>query len=155
MSGLGLNANSSCCTAGLKHTTPELTHFPIAKPDLLEGDWGNHKNMKEQVNYSNFSDLDIRVGRVVGVEDAKTTKPTYKISVDFGGEIGIKVSCGAYRNYEKDYLVGQQVVAVTNLGVKQMGPEVSEVLILGVKNDLGETIFLRPERDVQLGEEVF
>lgn len=111
--------------------------------------------MKEQTNYSNFSDLDIRVGKVVGVEDAKTTKPTYRISVDFGDEVGVKVSCGAYRNYAKEELMDQQVIGIINIGVKQMGPEVSEFLLLGVKGLQGETIFLRPERNVELGEEVF
>ncbi len=104
---------------------------------------------------SSFDDLDIRVGRVLEVVEARTRKPTYRLSVDFGSEIGIKVSCGAYRNYSPDQLVGRLVVAVVNLGAKQMGTEISEVLVLGVTNDRGETIFLTPESEVPLGVHVY
>jgi tRNA-binding protein len=99
--------------------------------------------------------LDIRVGRVIAVETAATRKPTYRLSVDFGPEIGVKVSCGAYRNYDAGDLVGRLVVAVVNLGPKQMGPEVSEVLVLGATNASGETIYLTPESDVPIGNDVF
>ena len=102
-----------------------------------------------------FDDLDIRIGRVLAVADARTRKPTYRLTVDFGPEIGVKVSCGAYRNYSVDALVGRQVVAIVNLGVKQMGPEISEVLVLGVTNERGETIFLTPESQVPLGVHVY
>ena len=112
-------------------------------------------NMKSLTEFKNFGALDIRVGKIVNVEDAQTKKPTYRISVDFGSEIGTRVSCGAYRNYSKEYLMGKQVIAVINLGTKQMGPEKSEVLILGVPNEKGETVFLTPESEVSLGAEVF
>jgi tRNA-binding protein len=102
-----------------------------------------------------FEELDIRVGRVTAVEEAMTRKPTYRMTVDFGPEVGMKVSCGAYRNYAAAELVGRLVVAVVNLGPKQMGPERSEVLILGVTNAKGETIYLTPEADVSLGSPVF
>ena len=111
--------------------------------------------MKNITSYENFSNLDIRVGRITNVEDAQTKKPTYRITVDFGSEIGTKVSCGAYRNYSKEDLIGKEVIGIVNLGTKQMGPEKSEVLILGVPNDKGETIYLKPESDVPLGVEVF
>jgi tRNA-binding protein len=111
--------------------------------------------MKPITDFSKFHDLDIRVGRVVNVEDSQTTKPTYRITVDFGTEVGIKKTCGAYRNYGKDDLLGKQVIGVLNLGTKQMGPEVSEFLMLGVPNHEGETIFLTAEREVELGVEVF
>jgi tRNA-binding protein len=102
-----------------------------------------------------FEDLDIRVGRILAVEEARTRKPTYRLTVDFGPEVGVKVSCGAYRNYSADALIGRLVVAAVNLGTKQMGPEVSEVLVLGVTNDRGETIFLTTESDVPLGVHVY
>src|SRR3989344_6263452 len=106
--------------------------------------------MKDITNFSNFDSLDIRVGKIINVEDAQTKKPTYKITVDFGAKIGSKVSCGAYRNYSKEELMGKEVIAVVNLGTKQMGPEKSEILILGVPNMKGETIFLTPQSDVEL-----
>jgi len=111
--------------------------------------------MKEIASFDNFEALDIRIGKVLKVEDAQTKKPTYRITVDFGGEIGGKVSCGAYRNYTKEELAGRQVVGVINLGTKQMGPEKSEFLILGVKNEKGETIHLMPQSEVPISSIIF
>jgi tRNA-binding protein len=111
--------------------------------------------MKPTANFSNFDALDIRVGKIVRVEDAATKKPTYRLTIDFGGEIGTRVSCGAYRNYPKEALLGRQIIAVVNLGEKKMGPEVSQVLVLGVPNEKDETIYLMPQTDVALGVNVF
>ena len=110
---------------------------------------------KPVADYGSFAALDIRVGRIVAVEEARTKKPTYRLSVDFGPEIGVKVSCGAYRNYPRDFLLGRQVIGIVNLGDKKMGPEISQALILGVPDSGGETIFLMPQQDVDLGAEVF
>lgn len=111
--------------------------------------------LKPAADFFSFDALDIRVGRIVKVEDAQTRKPTYRMTVDFGAEVGLKVSCGAYRNYEKDALVGKQVIGIVNFATKKMGPEISEVLILGVAGETGDTIYLTPERDVPLGASVF
>jgi tRNA-binding protein len=111
--------------------------------------------LKPNVPASSFEELEIRVGRITEVSIANTRKPTYRLAIDFGPVIGHKVSCGAYRNYPAEALVGRLVVAVMNLGVKKMGPEISEVLTLGVTNTLGETIYLTPESDVPLGTQVF
>ena len=111
--------------------------------------------MKDVTSFEHFGALDLRVGIIVSVEDANTKKPTYRITVDFGSEVGTKVSCGAYRNYSKEALLGKQIIAVVNFGVKQMGPEKSEILILGVPNEQGETIYLMPQTDVPLGVHVF
>ena len=111
--------------------------------------------MKPVSDFSHFDALDIRVGRITKVEDAETRKPTYRITVDFGPEIGTKKSCGAYRNYSKEALLGKLVIAITNFAPKKMGPETSEVLILGVPNDKNETIYLTTESDVPLGVAVF
>ncbi|MFA6404421.1 MAG: protein secretion chaperonin CsaA [Candidatus Paceibacterota bacterium] len=111
--------------------------------------------MKEITSFNNFETLDIRIGKITNVEDAKTKKPTYRITIDFGSDIGSRVSCGAYRNYSKEELVGKQIVAIINFGIKQMGPEKSEVLVLGVKNEKGETIYLTPQSEVPLSAQVF
>lgn len=111
--------------------------------------------MKGITEYSQFDALDIRVGRVIDVADAATRKPTYRMTIDFGPEVGVKVSCGAYRNYSKDALMGQQVVAVVNFPPLQMGPERSEVLVLGVSNPSGGTIYLTLESAVAPGGVVF
>jgi tRNA-binding protein len=111
--------------------------------------------MKSQADYSAFEALDVRVGKIVKVEDSLSKKPTYRLTVDFGSEIGVKVSCGAYRNYSKDELMGKQVVGVVNFAPKKMGPEISEVLILGVSNEKGETIYLTTQSEVALGQKIF
>ena len=111
--------------------------------------------MKPAADYAHFEALDIRVGRVLKVEDARSRKPTYRLTIDFGAEIGVKVSCGAYRNYAPEALTGKAVIAVVNFPEKRMGPEVSQVLVLGVTNEKGETIYLTPESEVPLGEAVF
>jgi tRNA-binding protein len=111
--------------------------------------------MKDITQFSSFEALDIRVGSIVKVEDAQTKKPTYRLTIDFGPEIGVKISCGAYRNYSKESLIGKQIIGVVNFGSKKMGPEISEVLVLGVPNSAGETIYLQPQQDVGLGVSVF
>ena len=111
--------------------------------------------MKPLANFANFDALDIRVGTIVKVEDAATKKPTYRLTVDFGPAFGARVSCGAYRNYPAEALLGRQIIAVVNLGEKKMGPEVSQVLVLGVPNEKGETIYLAPQTDVAPGVAVF
>jgi len=110
---------------------------------------------KALADFAHFEALDIRVGRIVKVEDAQTRKPTYRMTMDFGPEIGTKVSCGAYRNYPRDALIGQQVLAVVNFGPRKMGPEISEVLVLGVPRENGETIYLTPQQTVALGVALF
>jgi tRNA-binding protein len=111
--------------------------------------------LKTTAEFAAFETLDIRVGRITKVEEARTRKPTYRITIDFGPEVGTKVSCGAFRNYSPDFLVGQQVIAVVNFPPRKMGPEVSEVLVLGVPGANGETIFLAPQQPVGLGGCVF
>ncbi len=111
--------------------------------------------MKTLTDFASFDALDIRVGRIVKVEDAQTRKPTYRMTIDFGSEIGIKVSCGAYRHYTKESLVGKLIIGVVNFIPKKMGTEMSEVFVLGVPNDASEAIYLMPEREVSFGVAVF
>jgi tRNA-binding protein len=113
------------------------------------------RSAKPIADFAHFEALDIRVGRVVKVDDAQTRKPTYRMTLDFGPEIGTRISCGAYRNYPRDALIGQQVLAVVNFAPRQMGPELSEVLVLGVPGENGETIFVAPQQTVALGVALF
>lgn len=112
-------------------------------------------SIKPVADFSHFDALDIRVGRIVKVEEAQTKKPTWRMTIDFGGDIGTRVSCGAYRHYSKEQLVGRQVLAVVNFAPRRMGPEVSEVLTLGVPGEGGATIFVTPEQAVELGAALF
>lgn len=111
--------------------------------------------MKPTAEYGHFGALDIRVGTVVAVEDAGTKKPTYRMTIDFGPEIGTKISCGGYTSYSKDQLQGASVIGVINLPPKTMGPEVSEVLVLGVEKEEGKVVYLTTESSVPVGTPVF
>ena len=96
--------------------------------------------MTDQINYEDFSKVDIRLGKIIKVEDfPEARKPAYKLTIDFGREIGIKRSSvqlvGAY---EKKELEGLLVVCVVNFPPKQIGKFVSDVLTLGFKNTAGE-----------------
>lgn len=104
-----------------------------------------------------FEKLDIRVGKVVKVEDfPEARKPSYKIEVDFGKEIGIKKSCGQFKAiYPKEELLGMLVACVVNFPPRQIGPAVSEVLTLGFPNEAGNAVLISPTKDVPLGGKLF
>jgi tRNA-binding protein len=109
------------------------------------------------LSYAEFQRVDIRVGRVVGVDDfPEARKPAYKLRIDFGGSIGIrKSSAQATRHYTKSELLNRLVLAVVNFPPKQIGPYMSEVLTLGVPDGDGEVVLLTPERDVPIGGRMF
>jgi len=110
---------------------------------------------KPTADFAQFEALDIRAGRIVKVEESAARKPTWRMTIDLGPDLGHKISCGAYRNYAAADLVGRIVICVTNFGVKKMGPEISEVLVLGIANENGETIYLTTESEIPLGAPVF
>ena len=109
------------------------------------------------LSYAEFQRVDIRVGRVVDVQEfPEARKPAYKLRIDFGAPIGIKKSSAqATRHYSKDALLGRLVVAVVNFPPKQIGPFMSEVLTLGVPDGDGNVVLLVPERDVPIGGRMF
>lgn len=111
--------------------------------------------MKTATPYTAFAALDLRVGTVVAVEESRARKPTWRLTIDFGPEVGTRVSCAALRNYTPAELVGEQVVAVVNLPPLQMGPERSEVFVLGVDDGRGGAIRLTVESAVEPGSVVF
>jgi tRNA-binding protein len=99
--------------------------------------------------YDDFKKLDIRVGKIIGVEDFPAAKqPSYKLKIDFGNEIGVKVS-GAQlvKHYTKDQLQGKFVLGIVNLPPRQIGPFLSEVLTLGVPDNNHECILITPDID--------
>jgi tRNA-binding protein len=107
--------------------------------------------------YEDFQKLDIRVGKIIEVEDfPKAKSPKYKFKVDFGPEIGIKKSCSGYcEKYTKEDLKGRLIIGVVNFPARQIGPELSEVLILGVDGAAGECILLVPDKDVPIGGKMY
>jgi tRNA-binding protein len=109
------------------------------------------------ISYADFDKVDIRVGRVVQVDDfPEARKPAYKLLIDFGAEIGVKKSSAqATMLYEKDELLGRLILAVVNFPPKQIGPMMSEVLTLGVPDSRGNVVLVAPERDAPLGGRLF
>ena len=109
------------------------------------------------LSYGEFQRVDIRVGRVVAVDDfPEARKPAYKLRIDFGGEIGVKKSSAqATKYYSKAELLNRLVVAVVNFPPKQIGPYMSEVLTLGVPDGSDGVVLLAPERDVPIGGRMF
>ena len=103
-----------------------------------------------------FQKLDIRVGKVVKVEDfPEARKPAYKLEIDLGG-LGIKKSCAQLvKNYSKEDLEGKLVLCVVNFPPRQMGPALSEVLTLGVPGGNGECVLIRPDRNVPVGGRLY
>lgn len=108
------------------------------------------------IDFDDFLKVDIRVGRITRVEDfPEARKPAWKLLLDFGPEIGQKRSSAQITNYSREELEGSLVVAVVNFPPRQIGPVRSEVLVLGVPDDEGNVILLRPSADVPLGGRMF
>ncbi len=103
-----------------------------------------------------FGLIDMRVGRIDQVEDfPEARKPAWKLRLDFGPEIGDKRSSAQIAHYSREELEGRLVVAVVNFAPRQIGPVLSEVLILGVPDEAGRVILLRPDADVPVGGRVY
>lgn len=99
--------------------------------------------------YDDFQKLDIRVGKIIAVDDfPEAKKPSYKLTIDFGPEIGTKVSSAQLvKHYTKDQLLNKLVLGVVNFPSRQIGPFISEVLTLGVPDDNHECILITPDKD--------
>ncbi|HUT64816.1 MAG TPA: tRNA-binding protein [Spirochaetota bacterium] len=106
----------------------------------------------KQVDYKQFEEIEIRVGRVVKAEDfPKAKRPAYKLLIDFG-DLGVKkTSAQITALYNKEELIGRQVVAVVNFPPRQIADFKSEVLLLGAVVDTSEVVLLKPDRDVPHG----
>ncbi len=110
------------------------------------------------IAYDDFARVDMRVGQIVQVEDFdRARKPTYKVRVDFGSDIGERwSSVQAKREYTKEELLGKQVIAVVNFSPKNIAGFMSEVLILGVPAEDSTLSILEPShRPAQLGGRVY
>ena len=108
----------------------------------------------EQVTFDQFAAIDIRVGRIVEIEDfPQARKPAWKLRVDFGPELGVKRSSAQVTNYAREALQGRLVVAVVNFPARQIGPVRSEALVLGTYSDEG-VLLLSPEPGAALGDRV-
>ncbi len=109
------------------------------------------------ITFSDFEKVDIRVGRIISVEDYPAARePSYKLVVDFGEIIGLKKSIAQLvKNYSKEELEGKYVIAVCNFPPRQIGPSKSEVLIVGVPDENNDCILLSPDTEVPLGGKLY
>ncbi len=109
------------------------------------------------IEFSDFMKVDIRVGQITRAEPfPEARKPAYKLWVDFGAEIGEKKSSAQITvHYTLDDLPGRKVLAVVNFPPRQIGPVMSEVLVLGVPDAAGEVVLLTPDKDVPIGGRMY
>jgi tRNA-binding protein len=109
------------------------------------------------ISYDTFAQVDIRVGTVVAADEfPEARKPAYKLTIEFGPEIGVKRSSAQLvSNYRREALVGRQVAAVVNFAPRQIGPFMSEVLVLGFPDQTGTVILVAPDKPVENGGRLF
>ncbi|WP_135504645.1 tRNA-binding protein [Roseovarius aestuariivivens] len=110
--------------------------------------------MTDQIGIDDFLKVDIRVGKVLRAEPfPEARKPAIKLWIDFGPELGEKkTSAQITKHYTPEDLPGRHVIAVTNFPARQIGPFMSEVLVLGLSDENGDIVLLVPDKDVPLGE---
>jgi tRNA-binding protein len=107
------------------------------------------------LGWDEFMRVDMRVGRIVEVEDfPEARRPAWKLRVDFGEEIGVRRSSAQITNYPREDLVGRLVIGVVNFPPKQIGPVRSECLVLGTYAVDGAVLLLSPEPHAEIGDRV-
>jgi tRNA-binding protein len=105
--------------------------------------------------WDEFARVDMRVGRIVGVEEfPQARRPAWKLRVDFGAEVGERRSSAQITNYAAAELEGRLVIGVVNFPDKQIGPFVSQCLVLGTYTEDGTVLLLNPEPDARPGDRV-
>jgi tRNA-binding protein len=107
------------------------------------------------IDFEQFQAVDMRVGRVLEVEDfPEARKPAWKLAIDFGPEIGVKRSSAQITHYMREELVDTLVVGVVNFPPRQIGTVFSEVLVLGALDAERGVVLLRPDRDAEPGSAI-
>ncbi len=108
---------------------------------------------EDEIQFEDFLKVDIRVGVIVKAEEfPEARNPAYKLQIDFGEEIGLKKSSAQITKlYGLSDLVGRKIAAVVNFPPRQIGPVMSEVLVLGFSDENGDISLVSPQHDVPLG----
>jgi tRNA-binding protein len=109
------------------------------------------------IPFADFEKVDVRVGKVIRADAfPEARKPAYKLTIDFGAEIGTKRSSAQLAvHYTPESLVGRLVLAVVNFAPRQIGPFMSEVLTLGVPDAAGAVVLIVPDAEVPPGGRLF
>jgi tRNA-binding protein len=111
--------------------------------------------MEHEITFDQFLAVDMRVGRIVAVEDFPEARtPAWKLRIDFGPEIGERRSSAQITNYAREELEGRLVVGVVNFPPRQIGPVRSEVLVLGAVSDEHPVLLLEPDEGSQPGDRI-
>ncbi|MGO3518197.1 MAG: tRNA-binding protein [Acetobacter cibinongensis] len=110
-----------------------------------------------QITFDDFLKTDIRVGSIVDVQPfPEARKPAWKLTIDLGPDIGLKRSSAQITTlYTQEDLLGRQVACVVNLGPRQIGSFISEVLTLGFPDADGNVVLVTPERPLPNGGRLF
>jgi tRNA-binding protein len=107
------------------------------------------------IEFDTFAQIDMRVGRIVSVDDfPEARQPAWKLTVDFGPEVGTKRSSARIAHYTREELEGRLVIGVVNLPPRQVGPVRSEVLVLGALDPEKGVVLLAPDQDAELGSRI-
>jgi tRNA-binding protein len=107
------------------------------------------------IDFDQFLAVDMRVGRVLEVDEfPEARKPAWKLTIDFGSEVGVKRSSAQITHYSRAELQDTLVVAVVNFPARQIGPFFSEVLVLGALDDEHGVVLLRPDRPAAPGDRI-
>jgi tRNA-binding protein len=107
------------------------------------------------IDFDHFMQVDMRVGRVTAVDPfPEARKPAWKLTIDFGPEVGVKRSSAQITNYVREQLLDTLVVAVVNFPARQIGPFMSEVLVLGALDKELGVVLLRPDRNAEIGSRI-
>ena len=107
------------------------------------------------IDIDHFTAVDMRVGRVVSVDEFPEARiPAWKLTIDFGPEVGVKRSSARVTHYSREQLLDTLVVAVVNFPARRIGPFSSEVLVLGALDDENGVVLLRPDRDAAPGSRI-
>ncbi len=113
--------------------------------------------MTQTISYEDFEKVDIRVGKIIAIEDFERAKiPSYKLTIDFGPEIGIKRSSARFKSdYSVEQLLNKQCLAVVNFAPKNIGGFMSEVLVLGIPKVGGGLSMARPVDEAEIGGRLY
>ena len=110
-------------------------------------------NRVNQISWNDFEKIEIRTGTIIKAEEfPQARKPAYKLTIDFGAELGLKRSSAQVtQHYKPEDLEGRQVIAVVNFPPKQIATFISECLVLGVYDENNDVVLLQPDKKLPNG----